>query len=139
MNHCDQPNPLAQPNPENQPKLQKHYINPSIEVETFEKPSYIRYIKLGIFQILPDFYGNIDKDPYDHLPEFSKICATIKDDYSSIKLTLLPFSLKGEARYWFSNLEVTTWTKLFNDFITRFYPHGKTNIKRKLNANDQLY
>ena len=114
-------------------------------METFDKPSCSHDIKPGIFQILPNFYGNINEDPYDHLQEFSKICATIKDADDSLKLTVFPFSLKGEARYWFSNLEVTTWTKLFNDFITKFYPHGKTNMMRKLimsfshNINEQLH
>ena len=79
------------------------------------------------------------------MQEFSKICATIKDADDALKLALFPFSLKGEASYWFSNLEVTSWTKIFNDFITKFYPHGKTNMMRKLimsfshNGNELLH
>ena len=145
MNPQDQPNPMAQPNLANQPKLLKDYLNPSIGVELFDKPSCSHDIKPGIFQILPNFYGNINEDPYDHLQEFSKICATIKDADDALRLALFPFSLKGEASYWFSNLEVTSWTKLFNDFITKFYPHGKTNMMRKLimsfshNGSEQLH
>ena len=144
MNPQDQPNPLAQPNLADQPKLLKDYLNPSIGVELFDKLSCNHNIKPNFFQILPNFYGNINEDPYDHRQEFSKICATIKDVADALKLALFPFSLKGEASYWFSNLEVTTWTKFFNDFITKFYPHGKTKMMRKLimsfsyNANEQL-
>ena len=114
-------------------------------MELFDKPSCSHDIKPGIFQILPKFYGNINEDPYDHLQEFSKICATIKDADDALRLALFPFSLKGEASYWFSNLEITSWTKLFNDFITKFYPHGKTNMMRKLimsfshSGNEQLH
>ena len=97
MNPQDQPNPMAQPNIADQPKLLKDCLNPSIGVETFDKPSCSHDIKPGIFQILPNFYGNINKDPYDHLQDFSKICATIKDVDDSLKLTLFPFSLKGEV------------------------------------------
>ena len=139
MNPQDQPNPLVQP------KLLKDYLNPLIGVELFDKPSCSHDIKPGIFQILSNFYGNINEDPYDHLQEISKICATIKDADDALRLALFPFSFKGEASYWFSNLEVTSWTKLFNDFITKFYPHGKTNMMRKLimsfshNGSEQLH
>ena len=145
MNPQDQPNPMAQPNLANQPKLLKDYLNPSIGVELFDKPSCSHDIKPGIFQILPNFYGDINEDPYDHLQEFSKICATIKDADDALRLALFPFSLKGEASYLFSNLEITSWTKLFNDFITKFYPHGKTNMMRKMimsfphNGSEQLH
>ena len=97
------------------------------------------------FQILSNFYENINEDPYDHLQEFSKICATIKDVDDALRLTLFPFSLKEEASYWFSNFKVTSWNTVFNDFITKFYPHGKTNMMRKLimsfshNGNEQLH
>ena len=143
MNPQDQPNPMAQPNLADQPKPLKDYLNPSIGVELFDKPSCSHDSKPRIFQILPNFYGNINEDPYDHLQELSKICATIKDADDALRLALFPFSLKREASYWFSNLEVTSWTKLFNDFITKFYPHGKTNMMRKLimsfshNGNEQ--
>ena len=79
------------------------------------------------------------------MQEFSKICATIKDVDDALRSALFAFSLKGEASYWFSNLEITSWTKPFNDFITKFYPHGKTNKMRKLtmsfshNGNEQLH
>jgi len=106
-------------NTQGPPKLLKDYLNPSIGVEIFDKPSCGHDIKPRIFQILPNLYGNINEDPYDTLQEFSKICATIKEVDDSLKLTLFPFSLKGEASYWFSTLEVTTWTKLFNDFIKK--------------------
>ena len=70
---------MAQPNIADLHKLLKDYLNPSIGVETFDKPSFSHDIKPGIFQILWNFYGNFNKDPYDHLQEFSKICANIKD------------------------------------------------------------
>ena len=139
MNPQDQPKPLVQP------KLLKDYLNPSIRVELFDKPSCSHDIKPGIFQFLPNFYGNINEDPYDHLQEFHKIFATIKDANDALRLALFPFSLKGEAIYWFSNLEVTTCTNLFNDFIIKFYSHGKTNMMRNLimscshNGNEQLH
>ena len=107
-NPQNQPTPMAPPNLADQPKLLKDYLNPSIGVELFDKPSCSHDIKPGIFQILPNFYGNINEDPYDHLQEFSKICATIKDVDDALRLALFPFSLKGEASYWFSNLEITS-------------------------------
>ena len=73
------------------------------------------------------------------------IVATIKDVNYALRLALFPFSLKGEASYRFSNLQVISWTKLFNDFITKFYPHGKTNMMSKLimsfshNGKEKLY
>ena len=90
-------NPQDQPNLIGQPKLLKDYLNPSIKIELFDKPSCSHDIKPRIFHIFPKFYGNINEDPYDHLQEFSKICATIKDADDAIKLTIFPFSLKGEA------------------------------------------
>ena len=99
MNPHDQPNPLAKPNQAYQPKLLKDYINHLIGVELFDKPSSSHDIKPGIFQILPDFYGNNNEDPYDLLQEFSKICATIKDVDDALRFALFPFSLKGEASY----------------------------------------
>ena len=87
-----QPTPMAQPNIADQPKLLKDYLNPSIGVELFDKPSCSHDIKPGIFQILPNFNGNINEDPYDHLQEVSKICFTIKDADDALRLALLPFS-----------------------------------------------
>ena len=135
MNPQDQPTPMAQPNIADQLKLLKDYLNPSIGVKLFDKTSCSHDIKPRIFKILSIFYGNINEDPYDHLQEFSKICATIKDADDALRLALFPFS----------NLEATTWTKLFNDFITKFYLHGTTNMMRKLImsfshiANEQLH
>ena len=101
MNPQDQLTPLAQPNIAEQPKLLKDHLNPSIGVELFDKPSCSNDIKLGIFQFLPNFYGNINEDPYDHLQEISKICTTIQDVDDALRLALFPFYLKGEASYWF--------------------------------------
>ncbi|CAA7410429.1 unnamed protein product [Spirodela intermedia] len=36
-------------------------------------------IKPCVFQILPNFYGNLNENTYDHLQEFLKIYATIKE------------------------------------------------------------
>ena len=132
-------NPNPNPNPAATP-LRDHYIpnnyTPRIPHHNVLANHY--EIKPGLIQMLPNFYGNTNEDPYRHLDDFLEICSTVRiPNYSedALKMTLFQFSLKDKAKHWFRTLEIppTTWELLQREFLKKYFPIGKTNqIRRSL-------
>ena len=94
-------------------------------------------IKSSIIQMLPSYYGLSNEDPYKHIDEFLEICSTIRIQHfttDALRLTLFPFSLKDKAKHWLRSLDgirITTWEELQKEFLTKFFPIGKTNQYRR--------
>nr|GFD29800.1 reverse transcriptase domain-containing protein [Tanacetum cinerariifolium] len=73
-------------------------VIPAILAESFE-------LKHGLLNLVTSkqYYGFKKEDPHAHIRWFNKITSTIKYKdvpNSSIKLMLVPFSIKGAARIW---------------------------------------
>ncbi|XP_075481199.1 uncharacterized protein LOC142521912 [Primulina tabacum] len=74
------------------------------------------------------FAGTATADPHVHLRTFLEITNTVKinnihDDV--IKLRLLPFSLRDQARGWIQSLllgSITTWQELTTKFLVKYFP-----------------
>ena len=133
-------NPLFEMADENLKTL-KEYYTPNAYIS----PSCIRVsaatagnfeIKPNTIQMLPSFYGRNHEDPYRHVDEFLEICTTFKlnnltDD--AVRMRLFPFSLKDKAKEWLYSLEpesITSWAKMQQDFLKKYFPIGKTNQMR---------
>ncbi|KAK1265662.1 hypothetical protein QJS04_geneDACA014972 [Acorus gramineus] len=94
-------------------------------------------IKPGMINMLPKFDGS--EDPYLFIREFEEVCSTLKlqqltDD--SIRLRLINFSLKDNAKKWLYALpanSITTWDQLVMIFL-KFFPNHKT-AKIRMNIN----
>ncbi|XP_021986179.1 GATA zinc finger domain-containing protein 14-like [Helianthus annuus] len=92
------------------------------------KPHYIN--------ILPNFNGRSNDEPYTHLAEFSAICSTIwGHDFAleEVKLRLFQLSLKDKAKQWFLTLpanSIRTWGEMQQVFLDEYYSMVKTNDAR---------
>jgi len=81
------------------------------------------------------FYGTTHEDASAHLQNFLEICNTFtikgvpKD---AILLHLFPFLLLGRAKQWFyaNKYKNNTWAICSTNFLTKFFPVGKTNALR---------
>lgn len=82
--------------------------------------------------MLPNFRGSDGEDPYLFLHEFEEVCALQKiqqlsDD--SIRLRLINFALKDNAKKWLYSLPVnsiSTWEGFVVIFLKKFFPNHKT-------------
>jgi len=102
-------------------------VNPIIEANNFEfRPALISFVKQN------QFGGHPIENPHVHLRNFLAKCDTIKLNGVSadaIRLRLFPFSLKDKASDWPLNEEpnsITTWEALSKDFLSKYFPSGKT-------------
>ena len=100
---------------------------PAITANNFElKPALIQMVQ----QI--QFGGGPSEDPNIHLENFLEICDTIKLNgvtNDAIRLRLFPFSLKDRAKSWLTSKPAgtfTTWDALSQEFLSKFFPPGKT-------------
>nr|GEZ92109.1 hypothetical protein [Tanacetum cinerariifolium] len=114
----------------------------------FEDPSPIVYpaaangamsnfkIQPNLIAILPVFRGH--EEPYAHLREFYSIADryqvnnTTKD---GVRLRLFPFSLKDQAKAWFTSLEpgsIHSWSEIQSAFFDEFYSISKTAAVRNM-------
>ncbi|GKB54477.1 DNA-directed DNA polymerase [Tanacetum coccineum] len=102
-------------------------------------------IQSNTIAILPTFQGRSNEEPYTHLCEFFSIvdkhevtCMT-KD---GVRLRLFPFSLKDQAKEWFSSLEpgsINSWVKMQSKFFDEFYSISKTaDIRSRIKSFRQL-
>ena len=96
-------------------------------------------IKPILLNLLPNFHGRDNEDPYAHLTKFMDICSTVRifhftDD--TLRLKLFPFSMKDRAKQWLNTLppgSINTWEKCQQEFLRKYFPIGKTNqIRRSL-------
>ena len=126
--------------PKEPSKQMKEYFihsiyNPSTYIHLSDIPASHYEIKSTTIQMLPSFYRNTNKDPYNHVDEFLKIYSMMKiqnftDD--ALKLTLFSFSLKDKVKYWFGTIgrSIQTWTEIHYEFLKKFYLINRTNTIR---------
>ena len=86
--------------------------------------------------MLPIFHGKPSKDPYRHVDELSQVCKinhleNVPAD--TMKMKLFPATLRDRANDWFLKLgkEFTSWTKMEEEFLRKYYSVGKTTSVRK--------
>ncbi|GJR98785.1 DNA-directed DNA polymerase [Tanacetum coccineum] len=125
--------------------------------KNFEDPSPIVYpvaanetttnfkIQPNLIAILPTFRGRTNEEPYTHLHEFFSITHT--DEVTSmtkdgVRLRLFPFSLKDQAKEWFSSLEprsINSWAKMQSKILDEFYSISKSgDIRSRIKSFRQL-
>ncbi|GJV87188.1 DNA-directed DNA polymerase [Tanacetum coccineum] len=102
-------------------------------------------IQPNLIAILPTFRGRANEETYTHLCEFFSIADThevtsmTKD---GVRLRLFPFSLKDQAKEWFSSLEpgsINSWAKLQYEFIDEFYSISKiADVRSRIKSFRQL-
>ncbi|KAF7801050.1 uncharacterized protein G2W53_044433 [Senna tora] len=127
--------------------LQYSIRRPSIQANNFEiKPATIQ-----LLQANGQFGGSPIEDPNNHILNFLEICDTFKHNGVSddaIRLRLFPFSLRDKAKVWLQSLpegSITTWEELAQQFLTKYFPPGKTAKMRNditsfvLLDNESLY
>ncbi|KAF7820643.1 uncharacterized protein G2W53_026098 [Senna tora] len=127
--------------------LQHSIRRPSIQANNFEiKPATIQ-----LLQANGQFGGSPIEDPKNHILNFLEICDTFKHNGVSddaIRLRLFPFSLRDKTKVWLQSLlegSITTWEELAQQFLTKYFPPGKTAKMRNditsfvLLDNESLY
>ena len=89
-----------------------------------------------VMSMLPIFHGKPSKDPYRHVDELSQVCEinqihNVSEDV--MKMKLFPATLRDRAKDWFLKLgkEFTTWTKMQEEFLRKYYSVRKTTSVRK--------
>ncbi|KAF7823809.1 uncharacterized protein G2W53_021953 [Senna tora] len=127
--------------------LQHSIRRPSIQANNFEiKPATIQ-----LLQANGQFGGSPIEDPNIYILNFLEICDTFKHNGVSddaIRLRLFPFSLRDKAKVWLQSLpegSISTWEELAQQFLTKYFPPGKTAKMRNditsfvLLDNESLY
>ncbi|KAF7812974.1 uncharacterized protein G2W53_033950 [Senna tora] len=127
--------------------LQYSIRRPSIQANNFEiKPATIQ-----LLQANGQFGGSPIVDPNNHILNFLEICDTFKHNGVSddaIRLRLFPFSLRDKAKVSLQSLpegSISTWEELAQQFLTKYFPPGKTAKMRNditffvLLDNESLY
>ena len=93
-------------------------------------------IDSDVMSMLPIFHGKPSKDPYKHVDEPSQVCEINHLQnlpVDTMKMKLFPAKLRDRAKDWFLKLgkEFTSWTKMEEEFIRKYYSVGKTTSVRK--------
>ncbi|GJW04415.1 hypothetical protein Tco_1563271 [Tanacetum coccineum] len=82
-------------------------------------------IQPNLIAILPVFRGR--EEPYAHMREFFSIADTYQVNNTTkdgVRLRLFPFSLKDQAKAWFTSLEpgsINSWSEMQSAFVDEFY------------------
>ncbi|XP_022030897.1 uncharacterized protein LOC110931833 [Helianthus annuus] len=101
---------------------------PTIDNNNFE-------IKAGTKSMLQNaiqFYGKDHEDTSVHIAGFLEVCAMFRIRDASpdaIRLRLFSFSLRDRAKEWLLSLpagSITTWNKLAEKFLQKYFPPEKT-------------
>ena len=89
-----------------------------------------------VMSMLPMFHGKPFEDPYRHVDELSQVyeinhLQNVPTDM--IKMKLFPATLRDQAKDWFLKLgkEFTSWTKMEEEFLRKYYSVGKTTSVQK--------
>jgi hypothetical protein len=111
---------------------------PAVDID---RPFELKHALINMVQA-SQFCGKAHEDASAHLQHFLDIYSTftIKDvPRYAILLRLFPFSLLERAKQWFyANKEKnTTWALCSTNFLTKFFPLGKTNALRGKISNFQ--
>ena len=78
------------------------------------------------------FHGLPNEDPYAHLATYIEISNTMKISgvpEDAVRLSLLSFSLVGEAKRWlhsFKGNNSKTWEEVVEKFLKKYFPESKT-------------
>nr|GEZ10485.1 hypothetical protein [Tanacetum cinerariifolium] len=84
----------------------------------------------NLIEILPVFRGH--EELYAHLREFFSIADTYQVNHTTkdrVRLRLFPFSLKDQAKAWFTSLEpgsIHPWSEIQSAFLDEFYSISKS-------------
>ncbi|GJR99012.1 reverse transcriptase domain-containing protein [Tanacetum coccineum] len=79
------------------------------------------------------FDGYMRAGLHDHIREFLVICDMFKygeTQSEAVKLLIFPFSMCGEAKFWFNELNeesITSWEQMRKAFINKFFPPSLFN------------
>ena len=89
-----------------------------------------------VMSMLPIFHGKPSEDPYRHIDELSQVCEINhlqNVPVDTMKMKLFPATLIDRAKDWFLKLgkEFTSWTKMEEEFLRKYYSIGKTTSVRK--------
>ena len=81
--------------------------------------------------MLPVLYGKPFEDPYRHVDELSQVCEIYQIHNVStniMKMKLFPSTLRNGAKDCFLKLgkEFTSWTKMEEEFLRKYYSVGKS-------------
>ena len=100
-------------------------------------------IDLPVMSMLPIFHGKPSKDPYRHVDKLSQVCEinqihNVSADVMKMKLFLA--TLRDRAKDWFLKLgkEFTSWIKMEEEFLRKYYSVGKTTSVRKALPKDRV-
>nr|GEU71379.1 hypothetical protein [Tanacetum cinerariifolium] len=100
-------------------------------------------IQPNLIAILPVFRGH--EEPHTHLREFFSIADTYHVNNTTkhgVRLRLFPFSLKDQAKAWFTSLElgsIHSWSEMQYAFLDEFYSISKTAaIRNKIKSFHQI-
>jgi len=99
-------------------------VYPTVEGNNFE----IKHALIYLVQ-QNQFFGSPTEDPNLHVSNFLRLSGTLKANQEVVRLHLFSFSFEDRASAWFHSLEVgsiTSWDKMRQAFLTRFFPHSKT-------------
>ncbi|XP_070007544.1 uncharacterized protein [Nicotiana sylvestris] len=97
-------------------------------------------IRIDLIQTIQQsciFTGDLSEDLHSHLIDFLELVETAKYNGvppEAIKLTLFPFSLKGEAKTWLQSLpqgSITTWDQMTQKFLNKYFSPAKTTKLRQ--------
>ncbi|XP_063938132.1 uncharacterized protein LOC135147976 [Daucus carota subsp. sativus] len=110
------------------------YPNPAVgKSNSFE-------IKQNLLMRLPVFHDLPTEEPNQHLSRFVTIVESMGPDMADpqiLKMKAFPFSLDGSALDWLEELPVsyiTSWEKLAQEFLQKFYPATRVMNMRSLIA-----
>jgi hypothetical protein len=135
---------MNQPPPVRRPM--KHAYIP----QNLDQPSCIAYqpdvqgtfnLSPHILNTLNHFIGTHNEDPHLQIREFFALCKTQNIQgitLEGIRLILLPFSLKGNAKLWLNSLPanfIHTWEELSTKFLKKFFPAQETKATLKGDSN----
>ena len=101
-------------------------------------------IKSHHISMLPKFTGSDGEDPYLFIHEFEEVCALQKLQQlteDSIRLRLINFALKENAKKWLYSLPVnsiSSWEGFVVIFLKKYFPnHKTTKITNEINQFHQ--
>ena len=142
-------NPLAMAHHE---EIQQRSLNDYLHPTRIPTPSCIIFppnmpnfeFKPGMTQILPNFHGLENENPYVHIREFEEVVATFYNQANIadiVRLKFFPFSLKDKAKSWLYSLRprsIGTWDEMTSLFFHKYFPNHKTNgLKRQISTFSQ--
>ncbi|CAN6445097.1 unnamed protein product [Victoria cruziana] len=95
-------------------------------------------IKTSVINIFSSFHDFENQNLYKHVDEFLDVYETMRIshvDDDALRLRLLPFSLKEEAKHWLklmiATIRIISWNELQREFLKKYYPINKTNPFRR--------